>query len=128
MLRETFSALRARFFSGKSESEIRLGNQLWAQEIAQTQGTLPISQVKQRERVKLAGTVQSVTFSAPDATLSLRATLYDGSASLVLCWLGRQEIPGIRPGAQLLVTGMVTTLDGSYAIINPSYDILLFEG
>ncbi|OKL46000.1 hypothetical protein BSR29_08370 [Boudabousia liubingyangii] len=119
------SSIRARVQSGRQHDEHHDEVQrevIGAQ--GQSRGTIPISQVEFRERATLIGSIQSLTFSPPGASLALTATLYDGTGTIRLIWMGRAEIAGIVPGAQLVVSGVVAKLDGVATIINPRYDLL----
>ena len=43
---------------------------------------------------------------------------------MLLVFLGRREIPGIRTGTQLVAKGMVGDRRGRLAILNPDYELL----
>jgi hypothetical protein len=43
---------------------------------------------------------------------------------LLATFVGRKEIPGIRTGAQIVLTGTVGDRRGRLAMLNPTYDFL----
>lgn len=43
---------------------------------------------------------------------------------LRVIWLGRRRIPGVDPGSELRLEGMVTFRDGLPTMFNPRYEIL----
>jgi amino acid transporter len=68
---------------------------------AKGRGTTPIGDVRWRTRVRVAGRVRSVRV-----------------------FQGRRRIPGIQPGARLLVEGMVGDWARRPAILNPDYELI----
>lgn len=86
-------------------------------------GATPICDLPERELVKVAGTLRTVTLRPRAGVPALVAELYDGSGSLLLVWLGRRRIPGIEPGRALSCYGRVTR-DGALRVIhNPRYEL-----
>lgn len=75
------------------------------------------------ERVRVSGTLKSVTLDPQADTPTLEADLFDGSGYVTLVWLGRRRISGIEPGRQLTVNGRVTTHSGRPMIFNPRYEL-----
>jgi hypothetical protein len=45
-------------------------------------------------------------------------------AEVLVVFLGRREVPGIRTGTDLVVEGMVGERRGRLAIMNPEYELL----
>lgn len=87
-------------------------------------GATPISELPERERVRVAGTLRTVTLRPRAGVPALVAELYDGSGSISLVWLGRRQIPGIEPGRAILCYGRVAR-DGDTAVLfNPRYELL----
>jgi RecG-like helicase len=84
----------------------------------------PIDGVRWRRRVKVAGRVRAMRVQPWAEIASLELTLGDGSASITVVFLGRRQIPGIRLGSPLVVEGMVSTIRGQLAIMNPEYQLL----
>ena len=48
----------------------------------------------------------------------------DESGGLGIVFLGRREVPGVRPGTRMVATGMVGDHGGRLAILNPDYVLL----
>jgi amino acid transporter len=87
-------------------------------------GTRPISEAQWRQRVRVAGRVTSVRVQPRGGTSNLECVLIDPSGSLLLVFQGRPRIPGIEPGARLVVEGMVGTWGRRLAILNPDYELV----
>jgi len=86
-------------------------------------GATLISQLPDRERVRVAGTLRTVTLRPRAGVPALVAELYDGSGSISLVWLGRRQIRGIDPGRSIVCFGRVTR-DGEKAVLfNPRYEL-----
>jgi hypothetical protein len=86
-------------------------------------GATLISQLPDRERVRVAGTLRTVTLRPRAGVPALVAELYDGSGSISLVWLGRRQIRGIEPGRAIVCFGRVTR-DGEKAVLfNPRYEL-----
>lgn len=103
-------------------------NALEEQATAKAEGTIPIGKVKARQKVRLSGTLQALTFHPATQGPRLSALLYDGSGSIELVWMGRKEIPGIEPGKHLIVEGTVLSSAGRLRMMNPAYRIRHSEG
>jgi hypothetical protein len=87
-------------------------------------GARPIVRCGDREKVRVAGTLRTVTIQPRAGVPSLEADLWDGTGDVFVVWLGRREIPGITPGRHISVEGRITTLGGHRAIYNPIYELL----
>ena len=83
----------------------------------------PISQVKFRERVKVAGKVYSLRVQPWSGVASLELTLIDDTGALGVVFFGRKSLAGIKPGTALVVEGMVGEHRGKMAMLNPVYEI-----
>ena len=70
-------------------------------------GAVPVSELPDRELVRVAGTLRTVTLRPRAGVPALVAELYDGSGSISLVWLGRQADRGNRagPGADRVRAG-----------------------
>jgi amino acid transporter len=91
-------------------------------------GCVPISEVRWRERTKVAGQVRSVETRPVSGTPVFDVTLVDETGGLRLLFMGRRSVPGITPGVRLVAEGMVSDYKGKLAIRNPSYQLLLAPG
>ena len=54
-----------------------------------SRGTVPIKDVRPREKVVISGVLRSVTLYPQEGPDQLDATLFDGTGSIVIRWLGR---------------------------------------
>ncbi len=87
-------------------------------------GAIPIGDVQWRQRVRVAGKVRSVRVQPRAGTSNLECQLADDSGMLLLVFQGRRRIPGIQPGARLVVEGMVGDWARRQAILNPDYELI----
>jgi amino acid transporter len=83
----------------------------------------PIGEVSDREMADVAGTLRTVTLRPRGPSLTMEADLWDGSGNITLIWLGRRDIPGIRPGRKIEVRGRVSRIKGEMTIYNPDYEL-----
>jgi len=91
----------------------------------QVAGVTPISEIQHRQRVRVAGRIRSVRIQPWSGVPALECTLTDASTGeLMVVFLGRREVPGIRTGTQMIVEGMVGERRGRLAILNPQYELL----
>lgn len=88
------------------------------------EGAVPIQSCEDRQVVRLAGTVSSVTISPHGGHPELEVELRDGSGAVTLVWLGRRQIPGIDPGRSIKVSGRISCRDGRRLMYNPHYELL----
>lgn len=86
-------------------------------------GLVPISEAPDRERVRLRGTLRTVTLRPRGGVPALEAELYDGSGALTLVWLGRRQIAGIGPGRVIVVEARISVQDGVRMMYNPRYEL-----
>ena len=97
-----------------------------ARELRQTvreSGLVPINEAPDRTRVKLSGTLRTVTLRPRGGVPALEAELFDGSGAITLVWLGRRQITGIGPGRQIEVEGRIGIQDGVRVMYNPRYEL-----
>jgi amino acid transporter len=87
-------------------------------------GTTPIGEVQWRTRVRVAGRIKSVRVQPRAGTSNLECVLVDETGKLLLVFQGRRRIPGIQPGARLVVEGMVGDWARRQAILNPDYELI----
>jgi hypothetical protein len=93
------------------------------QETVQKSGYNPVGRCADRQRVKLRGTLRTVTLSPRAGTPTLEAELYDGSGTVTLVWLGRRRIVGVEPGRDIMVSGRIAVHDNRRIMYNPSYEL-----
>jgi amino acid transporter len=87
-------------------------------------GTIPISEVAWRTRVRVAGRIRSLRVQTAKGTANLECEITDDTGVLLLVFQGRPKIPGIEPGARLIVEGMVGSWTRRLAILNPDYELV----
>jgi amino acid transporter len=87
------------------------------------EGATPIADTSAHEFVDVAGTLRTVTLRPRGTSLTMEADLWDGTGSVTLVWLGRRDIPGIRPGRRITVHGRVAQVKDERTIYNPSYQL-----
>ena len=83
-----------------------------------------IGEAMDRERVRLRGTLRTVTLRPRGGVPALEAELYDGTGSIVLIWLGRRQIAGVVPGRSMSVQGRIGRHDGQRIMYNPRYELM----
>lgn len=83
-----------------------------------------IADAPDRERVRLRGTLRTVTLRPRGGVPALEAELTDGSAALTIVWLGRRQIAGIEPGRSIQVEGRIGSAEGGRIIYNPRYELI----
>jgi hypothetical protein len=86
-------------------------------------GAMPIADTQPHEFVDVAGTLRTVTLRPRGTSLTMEADLWDGTGSVTLVWLGRRDIPGIRPGRRIEVHGRMARIKDERTIYNPSYEL-----
>jgi RecG-like helicase len=88
------------------------------------EGSVPIQNCEDRQRVQLTGTVSTVTINPRAGHPALEVELRDGSGAVTLVWLGRRQIPGIDCGRTLKIWGRISCRDGRRLIYNPRYELM----
>jgi RecG-like helicase len=87
-------------------------------------GTVAIKDLTWRKRAHVAGRIRSVRVQTAKDTSNLECVLTDDTGDLLLVFQGRPQIPGIEPGARLMVEGMVGSWRGRLAMLNPDYELV----
>ena len=117
------------FFGNLVEKLSRPPEEIRAENLREWVGTIegatPIASVESRKRYKVAGVVQNIRIDPRQGRDSIEATIIDGTGELIVKWLGRHELSGIRLGAGLIVDGIVgTDQDNELLILNPEYSLV----
>lgn len=86
-------------------------------------GTMAIGDAPDRQRVRLSGTLRTVTLRPRGGVPALEAELSDGSGVITLVWLGRRRIAGIAAGRSLQAEGRIGVHDGTRVMYNPRYEL-----
>ena len=87
-------------------------------------GSVTIAEAPDRERVRLRGTLRTVTLRPRGGVPALEAELTDGSGVLMVVWLGRRRIAGIAPGRAIQIEGRIGEAEGSRIMYNPRYELI----
>jgi hypothetical protein len=83
-----------------------------------------IAEAPDRERVRLRGTLRTVTLRPRGGVPALEAELFDGTGTLVIIWLGRRTISGVNPGRSIEIQGRIGRHDGQRIMYNPRYELM----
>ncbi len=83
-----------------------------------------IAEAPDRERVRLSGTLRTVTLRPRGGVPALEAELDDGTGVIIVVWLGRRRIAGIGPGRSLIVQGRIGAHEEHRVMYNPRYELL----
>ena len=88
-------------------------------------GVTPIAALQWRQSARIAGRVTTLRVQPWSGVPTLECVLVDNSGeSIVLVFLGRRSIPGIRSGTLMAVEASVGKHKGMLAMINPLYELL----
>ncbi len=88
------------------------------------EGATPIGDVRDRQRVRIAGRVHALRVQPWSGQPTLECTVVDTTGKIAVVFLGRRAIAGIEPGVRLVVDGMVGTRGGELVMLNPEYRLL----
>ena len=88
------------------------------------EGYQQIGAAPDRERVRLRGTLRTVTLRPRGGVPALEAELYDGTGTIVLIWLGRRTIAGVSPGRSMSVEGRIGRHEDQQIMYNPRYELM----
>jgi hypothetical protein len=86
--------------------------------------TVSIADAPDRERVKLRGSLTTVTLRPRAGVPALEAELKDGTGVITVVWLGRRRIAGIGPGRAISVEGRIGAHQGTRIMYNPRYELI----
>jgi len=87
-------------------------------------GVAMIAEAPDRERVRLRGTLRTVTLRPRGGVPALEAELFDGSGVVMVVWLGRRRILGITPGRSMEIEGRIGAHGGQRIMYNPRYELM----
>jgi len=87
-------------------------------------GCKGISAAEHRRADRFAGRVQALRIKSMSDVQSLEVRLTDGTGTMTVVFVGRKRIAGIKPGARLIVDGMVGQHEGRLAMFNPLYELI----
>jgi RecG-like helicase len=91
----------------------------WADSVL---GTVRIGDCPRRRPVRVCGVVRRLTLRPQGGSHSLEAVVYDGTGELTAAWTGRDHIPGLTIGTQLILEGVTSVERGSFRMVNPGFE------
>jgi RecG-like helicase len=91
----------------------------WAESIPDTER---ISQCPSREPVRISGVVRRMTLRPSDGTVTLEAVVTDGTGEVTAMWTGRDHIPGLALGTQVVLEGVLAKGQPRLKMVNPDYE------
>jgi RecG-like helicase len=91
----------------------------WAESIPETER---ISQCPNREPVRISGVVRRMTLRPSDGTVTLEAVVTDGTGEVTAMWTGRDHIPGLALGTQVVLEGVLGKRQSGLKMVNPDYE------
>jgi hypothetical protein len=108
---------------GQTPEEARAeGLRHWASTVP---NAIPIRDLERRKHQVAAGVVQNIRIDPREGSGYVEATIIDGTGELVVRWLGRRVLSGIRLGVGLIVEGILGQTDGGEPLLlNPEYDLV----
>jgi hypothetical protein len=113
------------FFTNLTRSPEEIRDENLRRWVASVEGATPIAEVQPRQRAKVAGVIQNIRIDPREGSGSVEATFIDGTGSMLVRWLGRHSLSGIRLGAGLIVEGIIGQGPTKECIIlNPEYDLV----
>lgn len=111
----------------KLDAEVSMNAQVALDELGRRalSNVIPISDVKWRENVKVAGRVKALRVQPwADQIASLELTLADQTGGITVVFLGRRTLGGVHLGTHLVVEGMTSEHHRLLTILNPAYQLL----
>jgi RecG-like helicase len=85
-------------------------------------GTVRIGDCPQRRRVRVCGVVRRLTLRPQGDSHSLEVVIYDGTGELTAAWTGRDHIPGLSIGTQLILEGVPSVDRTGMRMVNPAFE------
>ena len=87
-------------------------------------GAVPISDLRPRQRARVAGRIRTVRVQPRAGVSSLECTIADGTGQVMAVFQGRRRVAGIEPGARVVVEGMVAARGRGVGMVNPLYWVI----
>jgi len=85
----------------------------------------PIAEVQYRHHARVAGRVHTMRVQPHGGVAALECTIVDQTGGIVLVFLGRRSIAGMKVGMRVVAEGTVVGDDrGRLALLNPDYRFL----
>jgi hypothetical protein len=109
----------------REERPVRAADRQARAAVPDVPGATPISELRWRQRARVAGRVKTLRVQPMSGVPSLECTLVDASGeALLVVFLGRRSIGGIETGTRMIVEGTVGKHRDRLAMINPLYELL----
>jgi hypothetical protein len=84
-----------------------------------------IADVQPRKHQRVAGVVQNIRIDPREGSGYVEATLIDGSGEMIVRWLGRRTMSGIRLGMGVIAEGIAgKTPQNELMLLNPEYQLV----
>jgi hypothetical protein len=93
-------------------------------EALEEKGADAIGEVKLGNVTTHTGKIRSLVFRPEIKVPALEAEIFDGTGYIVVVWLGRRKIAGIKPGISISVTGRLVVVEQKLTMYNPKYSII----
>lgn len=87
-------------------------------------GVSRVADLMDREIATIVGTIRSLTLRPSSGVRALEADIEDGTGRVIVLWLGRRSIPGVQPGSDIEVRGLMSHDSRGWHTYNPSYKLL----
>jgi RecG-like helicase len=88
-----------------------------------TEPSIPIGDVRYRERASIRGRVRSLRVRPWGDNPTLEVVLVDDTGGLTLVFLARRQLAGVQPGTVMRAEGMVGAHQRRLAMLNPVYEL-----
>jgi RecG-like helicase len=88
-------------------------------------GITPIGDVRWRDRVTIAGRVQTLRVRTGGGSTTLECVVEDDTGAMSIVFTGRKHIGGLEVGTRLRAQGMAAEYRGRLAILNPAYALIV---
>jgi hypothetical protein len=75
-----------------------------------------------REPVRVTGVVRRLTLRPSNGTTTLEALVTDGTGEIIAAWTGRDHIPGLALGTQVILEGVLGKDRNRLRMVNPDFE------
>jgi amino acid transporter len=89
-----------------------------------TESLTAIGDVRWRDRVRIRGTVRSMRVAPQRDVPTLECLIDDGTGTILVVFLGRRELAGLKVGGRAEVIGTVGVHQNRLGFLNPTYQLL----
>jgi amino acid transporter len=122
---ETIHARRAGAIVARTDATAMSGSLRDYQRPVPPSGTDPIGSLHEPGRAVVQGRLRTAQVRPVQRNNVLACEVADSTGELTVTFYGRAHIPGLEPGTQIRLRGMVSiSVDGHPAMINPAYELV----